>query len=197
MTPPIPSTEPNSIFAGDTVKWTKTLSDYPSSDGWTLWYSFRGPSELPDQTAAASGSGYLLTIPVSATTPLLAGTYNWTARVSKAGETHTVARGVLTVTLVVGAIVQSHNEKMLAAINAALEGRVVADMQQYTIGGRMVTKIPFEKLMHYKGVYEARVARDRNPGQLGVPVAFGFPSPDGTIGTPSPVALPPWYPYGR
>lgn len=197
MTPPIPSSEPSSIFAGDTVLFTKTISDYPSSDGWILTYSFRGPSSLADQVATTSGSGYAVTIPVSATAPLLAGTYYWNARVSKAGEVHTVARGVLTVTLVAGALVLSHNEKMLAAINAALEGRVVADMQQYTISGRMVTKIPFEKLMHYKGVYEAKVYRDRTPGQLGVNVAFGFPSTDGTIGTPQPVSLPPWYPYGR
>ena len=197
MTPPIPTSEPGSIFAGDTIKFTKTLGDYPATDGWTLAYSFRGPSSFSDQTATASGSGYLVTIPVSVTTALAAGNYYWSARVSLAGEVHTVARGVLTVTLVAGAFVQSHNEKMLAAINAALEGRVVADMQQYTIGGRMVTKIPFEKLMHYKGVYEAKVFRDRNPGKIGVTVAFGFPSPDGTIGTPEPVSLPPWYPYGR
>lgn len=197
MTPPIPTSEPGSIFAGDTVKFSKTISDYPATDGWTLTYSFRGPTALADQTATTSGSGYLVTIPAATTTALSAGTYYWNARVSLAGEVHTVARGVLTVTLVAGALVLTHNEKMLAAINAALEGRIVADMQQYTIGGRMVQKIPFKELAHFKAVYEAKVYRDRNPGQIGVPVAFGFPSTDGTIGTPDPVSLPPWYPYGR
>jgi hypothetical protein len=197
LTPPVPSSEPNSIFAGDTVRFSKTISDYPATDGWALTYSFRGPSLLADVAATPSGSGYLVTIAASLTQVLSAGTYQWAARVTKAGETYTVARGVLAVVQVEGLISVTHNEKMLAAINAALEGRVVADMQSYTIGGRMVTKIPFKELLAIKGTYEAKVWRDRNPGSLGVPVAFGFPSTDGTIGAPSPVSLPPWYPYGR
>ena len=197
MTPPIPSSEPNSIFAGDTCKWSKTISDYPSSDGWTLTYSFRGPSQLADVQASTSGSGYLVTIAAALTEVLQSGTYTWAARVSKAGETYTVARGVFSLVEVEGALVVSHNAKMLAAIEAALEGRVLVDMEQYTIGGRMVTKIPVKELTALRGMYAAKVWRDKNPGNIGVPVAFGFPSTDGTIGTPSPVSLPPWYPYGR
>lgn len=198
MAPPIPSREPNSIFAGDTVKFSRTFADYPAT-AWTLAYLFRGPSELVEQTAAVSGSGFLMTIDAGDTERLLAGTYQWSARATSisSGETYTVARGVLEVVLVAGAVVQSHNEKMLAAINAALEGRVVADVQLYTIGGRMVTKIPFEKLLHFKGVYEAKVFRDRNPGRIGVPVAVAFPPPDGGISGAEPVSLPPWYAGAR
>jgi hypothetical protein len=197
LTPPIPTTEPDRLFAGDTAKWNKTISDYPPTDGWTLTYAFRGPSNFPDQQATSSGSAYVIVIAAAITTALAVGTYYWSARVNKAGETYTVARGVLTVDMVAGGVVITHNEKMLAAINAVLEGRVTADINQYTIGTRMVTKIPFKELLHFKGVYEAKVWRDRNPGKIGVPVLVNFPPTDGTIGTPEPVALPPYYPYGR
>lgn len=196
MTPPIPTTEPDRLYAGDTVKWTKTISDYPSSDGWTLKYSFRGPSALPDQTASASGSGYAIVIAALDTASLVAGTYDWTARVSKAGETYTVARGVFTVVLVAGATEQLHEEKVVEALKAVLEGRITADVQQYAINGRQVTKIPIEKIPGLIAKYERKIWRLRNPGKIGVPVAVAFTPPDGQVGTPEPVSLPPWYRYG-
>lgn len=196
MAPSIPTTEPDLLFAGDTCKWTKTISDYPSSDGWTLVYSFRGPSAFTDVTAATSGSGYAVTIPLATTTPLQAGGYTWSARVTKAGETYTVGRGVLNVELAAGASLVPHEVKMLAAIEAVLEGRITADVQQYAIGGRQITKIPIEELAKLRGRYQAKVERLKHPGSLGIPVQVAFSPADGAIGNAAPVVLPPWYHYG-
>ena len=51
MAADIPTKEPLTIRAGDTIEWTKSIDDYKASDGWTLKYSFRGTGGI----APASG----------------------------------------------------------------------------------------------------------------------------------------------
>jgi hypothetical protein len=196
LTPPIPTCEPDLLYAGGTAKWTKLVADYPSTDGWTLTYSFRGPTALADVVAAANGNGYLATITAVNSAPLTEGTYNWTAAVAKAGEVYIVARGVFTVVAFTGAAVVSHEEKALAAINGAIEGRVTSDMKSYTIGGRSVTKMDPAELLKFKAIYERKVWHLQNPGHIGIPVHVSFTPIDGVVGTPEPVSLPPWYRYG-
>lgn len=163
LTPPIPTVEPTTLYAGDTAKWSKHLPDFPATDGWALVYAFRGPTALDDQTASASGADFAVTIPASATVGLQPGTYSWVARASKAGETYTAAHGVFTVLAAVGAVVADHDETTLEVIKAAIAGRLTADMQAYTINGRSVTKIPIAELIGLRGQYERRVWRKRNP----------------------------------
>ncbi|MCH2039912.1 MAG: hypothetical protein MK185_04720 [Saccharospirillaceae bacterium] len=55
----------------------------------------------------------------------------------------------------------THNEKMLAAIQARLEKRVVADHESYSIDGKSLNRIPFEQLVKYEQVYAVRVAREQ------------------------------------
>ena len=55
MAATIPTKEPLTIRAGDTIKWTKSLDDYIASDGWTLSYSFRGTGGMIDITSTADG----------------------------------------------------------------------------------------------------------------------------------------------
>lgn len=196
MAPSIPTCEPDILYAGDTYKFTKQINDYPSSDGWTLTYSFRGPTNLPDITATVSGSGYAITIASAATALLAPGTYGWAARVTKSGETYTVGWGTLTVALVSNAVETVWEESVLAALKASYAGRATADMEQYTINGRSVTKTKGTELLKMIAKFEWRVWKLRNPGKIGVPVKTGFSAPDGTIGTPEPVSLPPYYRTG-
>ena len=50
-----PTKEPETVRAGDTIKWKKSVSDYAASDGWTLKYSLRGQSTAIDLTSTADG----------------------------------------------------------------------------------------------------------------------------------------------
>jgi hypothetical protein len=45
MAADIPTKEPLTIRAGDTIKWTKSIDDYKASDGWSLSCSFRGTGD--------------------------------------------------------------------------------------------------------------------------------------------------------
>ena len=92
----IPTQEPLSFIAGDTVKWKKSLSDYPASDGWVLKYAIRGTAVI-NLTATASGADHLITIAAATSAAYTAGTYKWIASVEKASERYSVGEGYLTI----------------------------------------------------------------------------------------------------
>lgn len=168
MAPTIPSVEPTSFRAGETVEWTKAVSDYPNTDGYSLVYRFGGPTELANVTATNEADGtYSITITAATTLPLAAGAYQWTAHAEKGAgaslERYPVASGTMVVLSRLGAKVVSHAVKTLAVIEAALEGRLTGDMESYTIGNRQITKIPIKDLYSMRAMYRAEVARERNP----------------------------------
>ncbi|MEK9505149.1 hypothetical protein [Gaopeijia maritima] len=72
---------------------------------------------------------------------------------------------------------RSHDEKTLALIDAAIEGRIPPDLEESTIGGRQVKHIPIETLLHLQGVYRTRVAAAlADDDAFGtVEAVFGFP----------------------
>lgn len=89
----------------------------------------------------------------------------------QSGERYTVDNGVLFLepdfAAAAAGTQQTHNEKMLAAIQSVLEGRAAADIESYQIAGRAVNKIPVAELVKWHNVYLARVQRERNPHQFG------------------------------
>jgi hypothetical protein len=64
------------------------------------------------------------------------------------------------------------------------------------IENRSVKKIPMKELEALQVKYAWKVWRQKNPGQIGAKVSTAFFPPDGTIGSPEPVILPPFYRYG-
>ena len=182
----IPTSEPRVLTAGDTWQWTKHVPNYSAAESWQLTYAFRGGQILDllwttHVTAHANGTDFSVTVPATATDDLPSGTYKWAAYVTKAGERHEVDNDVVTVrpnlavTPVGGS--QTHAEKTLAVIEAALEGRLTSDVQTYTILGRSVEKIPVTELRQLRSQYAAEVWRERHPGQLTIPVEVTFTAP--------------------
>lgn len=170
----VPQGIPQALAAGDTWEWDDVLADYPVSEGWTLTYYLRGATNLtPDPTATPdlAAGVYHVVIPATSTTALPAGSYAYAAVVTKAGETHTVRSGVLTVTPDVaqagaGALA-TYAETMLAAIEAVLAGRATADVESYQIDGQALTRIPFAELRQARTRYAWAVWRERHQQQLG------------------------------
>lgn len=178
MAPTIPQGEPATVTAGDTWQWNKNFSDYAPTDGsgtWTLSYAIVGAGAIKwDATyAVASGGGWVVTIPASATEGLAAGAYRWSAILTGgsgyANQRATPESGVFTVTanpaLLIAGDTLSFAEKNLAVVEAALTGRLTADMQSYSIGGRAVVSIPIAELYAMRTKLQHEVYRERNPGR--------------------------------
>ena len=90
MDPEIPTREPKSFIAGETLQWSKSFEDYPASDGWVLKYSLRGPGTAPsDITATADDDDFLVDVD-SATTTLGAGTWRLVGWLELSGRRHYV-----------------------------------------------------------------------------------------------------------
>lgn len=170
---------PALITAGTTVKFQRSFADYPASDGWSYTFYLTGPTNL-NVTAQVVNGVFEVTLSATNTASLTAGTYRYSGIVDKGGEKFEAERGVLEVqmdyTTATAGAAQTHEEKTLSVIEAALSGRLTSDLESYQIAGRAVNKIPVKELLQLRGHYKALVWRQRNPGSVGVPVAVHFGS---------------------
>lgn len=162
----VPTREPQSFTAGDTVKWTKSLPDYPASQGWTLTYYAIEKNHKFSVVATASGNDFAITIPATTSDDFVVGHYFWEAQVTKAGERFTIERGTFDVLTNIAAQNnwdgRSHARKTLDAIEAVIEGRASTDQQEYSIGNRSLKRTPIADLIVLADKYRAMVNAEEN-----------------------------------
>lgn len=170
MSAEIPFDEPLELVAGDTYKFKKSLADYTIADGWTLKYRLIGGSVDLTKTATDNGDGYwLVTIATGDLSAIVADTtcrmHGW---VEKVGERWTIYDDYVRVkpnlATATAANLKTHEVRTLEAIESVIEGRATADLEQYQLNGRSVTKIPIKELLEWRGIYRGIVWRQQNVG---------------------------------
>lgn len=121
MAPTVPTAEPTTATAGETWRWTRDLSEFPATEGWTLSYHLTGPSATPSVAVTTVGSGFDVRVAPAATAQLEAGTYTLIGRVTDGSDVFEVYRGPLQVLADPASSVPtvSHTERMIAALEAA------------------------------------------------------------------------------
>ena len=165
MAADIPTTEPTTLRAGDTWKWTQSLSDYPAS-AWTLKYRFKSLQGGFEITATASGDDFAITVAAATSAVYKAATYTWVSWVEGGtSEKYTVATGTCEVlpdlrstTATALQDVRSHARKVLDAIEAVIEQRATLDQDAYEINGRSLKRTPLADLIKLRQRYRAEVA---------------------------------------
>ena len=170
MAATIPTIEPYEVTCGDTWKWDKSLADYKPSETWALTYSFRsrtGTGFNVTGSANTANDGWNIVVAASATASYPAGEYDWQAYVTKGSERFMVDSGKLVVAQNLNAAVtgsttdlRSHAKKMVDIIRTALEGRIDSDVENYSIGGRAITKIPVSELVSILATYEEKLEEE-------------------------------------
>jgi hypothetical protein len=177
---------PAILRAGDTWEWTRSIPDHPYDEGWRLKYGFHNVGSAASSnsklqvtaTQNANGKDHDVLVAKADTAPLLPGNWKWVAIVELGTERFTVDHGTVFVEpdlyAATAGTQQTHAEKMLAAIQAVLEGRATADLESYQIAGRSITKIAIADLIRWHNIYLARVQRERNPDRFGVDHAVHF-----------------------
>lgn len=189
MAPTIPTGEPTTVTAGSTWTWKLSHTTYPVSEGWALSYAINGVGKLAWSASyvASSGTDHTVTIPAANTADLPPGTYEffrvWTGSGGTAGQVYTEALprlAVLANPQTAGAgDRQSWEEKTLAVIETVLSGRITDDIAMYQIGGRTVSKIPFNELVAMRAALRQAVQFQRT-GTLGQRIAYSFTAPAGS-----------------
>jgi hypothetical protein len=162
--------EPVSFRAGDLLKWTKSLTDYPADQGWALVYTLINAAAKITITASASGADHAVSVAAATTAAYTAGTYRWMARVTKGTDIYSVGEGSITILPNLAALTtydgRSHAVIMLEAIEAAYEGRASATQLEYEINGRRVRQMSPTELITWRSYYKAEVAAEADADSL-------------------------------
>ena len=184
----IPTQEPSSIIAGDTVKWLKSFADYSALDGWSLEYRLINANHHIDIVATAQGSDFLINVAANVTTSWIADEYAYRAQVKKGAEVYTVSQGTIIVkptfnvnNLNTHSTARRIYEGLLKAYESATNDR--AFVQEYEIAGRRMrffNQAEWIKMIDYwklQVVAEERAEKiaQGNGGGLGNKLLVRFP----------------------
>jgi len=160
-----PESEPAELIAGDRWVWKRTDlgSDYPPAS-YALSYVARREDTGFEITinASESGSDYLVEVAKATTIGYPAGRYYWQAYITRSSDSERVTVSSGTFEVIADrdtdtADPRSHARKVLAAIEAVIEGRASRDQEEYSIGGRSLKRTPIEDLLKLRDKYVGEV----------------------------------------
>ena len=105
---------------------------------------------------------WIVSVAAATTGAMLPGAWSWAIRVQEdAGSAkQTVARGgigVLPDPAADGTDTRADAERILAAIEARIEGRITRDADSYSIEGRSISRMPIEQLLRLRSLYQREV----------------------------------------
>lgn len=178
MTATVPTVEPASVVAGDTLTWKRTLADYPAGT-WTLKYRLINSAGKFDITAAASGTDHLVTVSSTTSGGYTAGDYAWTAWVEKTGERVTVGSGTITVQPNIAALTTLDARTDAAKILDQLQAAYIAytassgHVAEYEIAGRRMKYRSASEILTQINFWEARVASEKRAERIAAGLGGG------------------------
>ena len=148
----IPANEPERVFSGDTVKWSRSFSDYSSAE-YDLKYKLIGEINQ-ELTAAADGTGFLVTVSASDSSMWAPGRYRLVGYVEKTdlSERYNVYEGELEVLFnpaFVGDDYETRSfwHRVYDNLQAIIEGKAKQNDSSYTIAGRSISKMSWDELL--------------------------------------------------
>lgn len=171
MAADIPIVEPTEHQAGTTLKFDRSLPDFPSS-AWTLSYSLRSDVAAPiDITASAQNSGHRVNESHTTTADWTAGDYLMTGYVTATdnSERHEVYCAEITIKpYTAGEETQdwkSFNRRMVDLIEDMLADRIPRDVVSYSVNGRSFTAKSNTELLDAYNYFKARLAHEERQGK--------------------------------
>jgi len=168
----IPTIEPVSFYAGDSVRWKRSLGEFPASQGWTLNYVLVKEGTPPISiTAQADGDDHLVLIAPTVSTQYAPGSYRWQASVSKGTDRFTIDKGTVEInadfaTQTTGFDARSHVQRMVDALRARLEKRATKDQMEMMVGGEKLALIPMHRVRELLSFYETQLEIERKAERI-------------------------------
>jgi len=162
----VPSVEPDSFFAGDSLTWKISDGDYKASDGWTLEYILLNSTSKITITTSASGDDHLVEVAKATTANYTAGTYDWRAYFYDADERYEYKVGTMVVkadwTTASTLDTRSHAKTMLDALEATLQGKATQDQEEIKIGDREIKRMSHKQLIEARNFYKEEYQREQD-----------------------------------
>ena len=168
MAADIPTVEPNKHQAGTTLLFKRALPDFPA-DTWTLTYELRSHINAPlTITATADGSNHSVNVAFATTVDWNAGEYLMTGYVTNGTQRHQVYQAKLEITAYSATEGtyewRTYAVRMLALIEATIEGRVARSDVSYSINGRSFTPKSDDDLLKVRDYFRAEVNQEKRTG---------------------------------
>jgi len=161
---------PATVTQNTTVSWYRDAGDFPTADGWTFTYEFRGSTSLTIVCSVSDGR-YLASITPAQTAALTVGDDYWWGLYAHKGtgltlERYEVDRGRLTVARTLGATLvtydgRSHAKIVLDAIEALIQGKATKDQLDVTVGDRRITRLSPEDIEKWRAFYRSEYEREK------------------------------------
>ena len=173
MAAAIPTREPETVTAGVTWTWKKSLADYKASDGWSLVYYRRKNGEgLSSFASTADGDDHLVSISYALTALFSAGNYDLKGIVAKGLEKFQVFDGFLEIqpnpTQSGAYDPRTHAQTVLDSIEAVLESRATKEVMSFSVEGNSLSSYPHEQLLVLRSRYRIEVEREKAVERLKV-----------------------------
>lgn len=159
-----PTIEPDRFVLGDYVRWRRVdiSDDYPNT-AYTMTYVARitgGGSTEVQIVGTAYNNDYLFTVSSATSSNFTAGFYHWQLECVRNSDSNRIVidRGTWDIVVdldVNGSDPRTHAEIMVAKIESLLSGKGDADVANYSIAGRSLTKLSFDELLKARDFYRA------------------------------------------
>lgn len=146
---------PGKLYAGDKLEIT-----IPGYDGRSCVFALNRQGFISKTTAAQDGNNWVATLSSATTQGYKVGKYNYHITLTQDGERETLQTGSIEVLpdLSVNPVdATSHAERVLAAIEATLEGKATQDQEQLSINGRAIKRFAPEQLLKWRDKYRQEV----------------------------------------
>lgn len=173
--------EPSELEAGMTIGWPESLTDYPSGT-WSLFYTLQNRANgYRFQATNEADETFTVAVDRATSADWAPGEYTLTGYVESATERHVVHRSRVRVLANIttgdplGLSAMTHAERVLEAVEAAIEGRATADQMSVAIGGRSLQRHTIAELLGLRAKYrnEVAVERGERPAVQNVALRFG------------------------
>lgn len=160
--------EPQTLAAGDSIRFEKQLPDFPSA-AWSLVYEVAGEITY-EFTSAASGAGHLVTVDAATTAAWAAGTYELTGFAVNAttGERKQIYQAPFVVEPNVAAgdrPATTLAQRMLALIETVLEGKAAHDILESDVEGTRIKRMSPAELRtehaYWKNIRDSEIDGER------------------------------------
>jgi len=168
----VPTVEPTSFYAGDSLTWKIENSDYKASDGWTLQYILLKSDTQIVLTSTADGDDHLIEVAKAVTAEYDPGSYSWRAYFYDADERYAYKSGEMKVELdwsdeSSGSDVRSHAKIVLDAIEALIQGKSLStDQMSIKIGDREISRLSPKQLTEWRNFYKSEYQQELNEQAL-------------------------------
>lgn len=174
---------PEQIFAGATLEFSESISEYPASASCYVSYILINSANRIVITSTPDGTDHKFLVPSSSTASFVAGTYSYQKVVYSGTDVIVLRQGQATVTPLFAGVSTHDNrtfaERMVEAIEAVLENRATMTQSSITYKNRTLQNTPYTELIQALSIFKMQVQQEQNllklkNGEQIPKIIFGF-----------------------